>query len=76
MLMKVRMRCPECYFEQDIDVDERVDLGFIPEIARQNMRCICVDKKPKINKNTPLEKSMVLINGVPLAHLKLLTKGA
>ena len=74
MIMQVRIRCPECFFEQDIGVDEKVDMGFIPEIAKANMRCICLDKIPKLSKNTPIEKSMVSINGVPIGHLKALTQ--
>ena len=74
MIMKVRMRCPECLFQQDIDVDEKVDAGFLPEITKSKMRCICPDKIPKIKTNTHLDKSIVSINGVPIQELKELTK--
>lgn len=74
-LMKVRMRCPECFFEQDIEVDERMDLTLVPEWTREKMVCLCENKIPKIKSNTPLDKSMVSINGVPLGELKLLTMG-
>lgn len=74
MIMKVRMRCQVCLYEQDIDVDEKVDLGFIPEITKSKMRCLCPSHVPTIKANTQIMGSMVSINGVPMSELKELTQ--
>lgn len=67
--LKVRMRCPACWYEAIIEVEPDFDAGYLPEVMKQAVRCKCANHIPKVNLNTPLEKSIVSINGIPFQIL-------
>lgn len=72
-MMMVRMRCPSCKFDYRFMVEEDFPLEHLPEMTKKVMRCNCKNGIPKIDKNTPIQKSLMSINGVPLRTL--LNKG-
>lgn len=69
-VMLVRMRCPACRFDYRFGVDVDTPLEVLPEITKQVMRCQCRNHIPKIDRNTPIEETLMSINAVPLRVLK------
>lgn len=69
-MMLIRMRCPSCKFDMRFLVQIDTPLEHLPEITKQVARCACRNHIPKIGKRTPIEESLMSINGVPLRVLK------
>lgn len=69
-MMLVRMRCPACRFDYRFCVSENLPLPYLPEVAKEVMRCRCPGGIPKLGKNTPIEGTLMSINAVPLRELK------
>lgn len=69
-MMMIRMKCPACRFEYRFLVEVETPLVDLPEITKQVMRCRCKNHIPKIDKNTPLENTLMSINAVPLRILR------
>jgi len=68
-MMLVRMRCPACRYDYRFGVPIDMPLVHLPDITKQVMRCNCKDHIPKIGKWTPIQKTLMSINGVPLRKL-------
>lgn len=68
-MLMVRMRCPACRTDHRMMVEFTTPIEALPELTKQTFRCNCKNHIPKINKNTPLETSLMSINGVPYRTL-------
>lgn len=68
-MMLLRMRCPQCLFDYRFGVPIDTPLYHLPEITKNIMRCRCKNHIPKIDKNTPIEQSLMSINGKPFWQL-------
>lgn len=68
-MMLVRMRCPSCLEDGRFLVEVNLPLAALPEVTKRSMRCKCDNHIPKIKKSTPLDGSLMSINGVPFAVL-------
>lgn len=69
-MMLVRMRCPACAFDYRFLVQVDLPLMDLPEVTKKTMRCKCRNKIPKIDRNTPIESTLMSINAVPFKDLK------
>ena len=69
-MLMIRMRCPSCKVDGRFLIEATLPLAALPEVAKKIMRCWCKNKIPKIKKTTPLEESLMSINGVPYQKLK------
>ena len=67
IMMLVRMRCEACGDDHRLVVESDLPLGRLPEITRENFRCKCKSRIPKITK---MDKSLMSINAVPFRLLK------
>lgn len=68
--MLVRMRCESCLADHRMLVPEDMDFKHLPDVTKQTFRCNCKRGIPTITK---MDRSLMSINGIPLAQLKALT---
>ena len=67
--MLVRMRCPDCLMDMRFCVEVTTPLAVLPELTKKSFKCYCKNHIPKIGKTTPIEKTLMSINAVPLRTL-------